>query len=387
LRLTRYLLGLFVVVALVVVGCAPEAAQPAEEEAAPAEEEEAEEAAAPAAPSAETFEWRCQTVSPSGENDQWAGETYNCDAIRDMSGGRLDITPYPANALLPTAEIFEAVAGGTVEAGQDYPSYWNGVNYAFGPLNLMPFGLGPQDYSNWVWAAGGLKCYQDLYARYGLMYFPNWVQPMESGFRTNKPIRTLKDFDGLKLRGAGFEVKDVLQMSGAEIITVAPGDIWPALERGVIDGLEMGPVSYDWQVGIQEATKYWCLPGWHQPGTVHGFMMNIDKWNELPDDLKSIVEHACKSTWEWTTTRMDWNSAIYYPNFEEYGIEITRLSDKDLSVLQGRLLEVQARLAAENADYAAILKSQFDFLEVYKPWRDAQGDYAVQRPILRPVLP
>jgi len=386
LRLRNLFAALLVVVALVAVGCAPEAAPPAEEEkAAPAEEEE--EAAAPAAPSVETFEWRCQTVSPSGDNDQWAGETYNCDAIREMSGGRLDITPYPANALLPTAEIFEAVAGGTVEAGQDYPSYWNGVNYAFGPLNLMPFGLGPQDYSNWVWAADGLQAYQDLYGKYGMMYFPNWVQPMESGFRTNKPIRTLDDFDGLKLRGAGNEVKDVLRASGAEIITVAPGDIWPALERGVIDGLEMGPVSYDWQVGIHEATKYWCLPGWHQPGTVHGFMMNMDAWNELPDDLKSIVEHACKSTWDWTTARMDVNSAIYYPNFEEYGIEITRLSDEDLAVLQGRLLEVQARLALDNADYAAILKSQHDFLEVYKPWREAQGNYAVQRPILRPELP
>jgi len=374
------------VVALVAVGCAPEAAAPAEEEeAAPAEEEE--EAAAPAAPSVETFEWRCQTVSPSGDNDQWAGETYTCDVIREMSGGRLDVTPYPANALLPTAEIFEAVAGGTVEAGQDYPSYWNGVNYAFGPLNLMPFGLGPQDYLNWIWAADGLQAYQDLYGRYGMMYFPNWVQPMESGFRTNKKIETLDDFDGLKLRGAGNEVKDVLRASGAEIITVAPGDIWPALERGVIDGLEMGPVSYDWQIGIQEATKYWCLPGWHQPGTIHGFMINLDAWNELPDDLKAIVEHGCKSAFVWTTARMDVNSAIYYPNFEEYGTEITRLSDEDLSVLQQRLLEVQSRLAAENEDYAAILKSQHDFLEVYKPWRDAQGNYAVQRPILRPELP
>lgn len=348
-------------VSLTTAGCAPEGA-----------------ATPGGTPAGEVIEWRCQTVSPTG-NEQWYGEVYMCDAIRDMSNGRLDITPYSAGELVPTGEILESVKAGTLESGQDYPAYWYGIDKAFGPLCIMPFGMGTTDFFNWIWAGGGLEIYHEIFGKHDLMYFPNWVQPMESGYRTNKPIRSLEDFDGLKLRGAGMEVKDVLKTSGAEIISVPPGEIYTALERGVVDGLEYGPVCVDWAQNMQEITKYWCLPGWHQPGTIHGFMMNMDAWNELPDDLKAIVEHAAKSTWVYTSSLMDYNCAEATKNFIDYGIEITHLSDEDLKVLEERTVQVEEATAAENPDYAKVIKSQQDYLSYYREWRELQGNYTVSR--------
>jgi len=380
-RLMLLMVGVIAVIALIVAGCAPEAAPPSEEEAPPAEEEEEEEAP-PAAPEEEVVTWKGQAVTTATDNALWNNDTYQVNAIRDMSAGRLDIELHGAGALVPTSELLEAVETGTLECSFDHAIYWAGKDPAFGPITMMPFGMGPWDWNNWVWQGGGLELMQEVYGQYNIMYFPNWTNPMECGYRTNKPIESLEDFDGLKLRAGGIEVKEVLQEFGAELVFVEAAEIYTALERGIVDGLELGFPSYDWDFNIQEITKYWCLPGWHQPGTTHGFMVNMDEWNKLPDDLQSIVYHSIKSTWIQAQTDIDYHSAEACHLFEdETDIIITRLSADDLAELERVCIEVQERKAAENPLYAKIIKSQHDYLRMYELWRDLQGEYGVARKI------
>ena len=72
-----------------------------------------------------------------------------------------------------------------------------------------------------------------------------------------------------------------------------PGEIFPALERGVIDAAEFVGPYLDRQLGLQRAAKYYYTTGWHETATASELIVNKAKWASLPPDLKAIVENAC----------------------------------------------------------------------------------------------
>ena len=57
----------------------------------------------------------------------------------------------------------------------DWPSYWEGKNGAFGLITSTPVWFTPSDYMLWFWQAGGLELAQDLYGKYGLVWYPHSV--------------------------------------------------------------------------------------------------------------------------------------------------------------------------------------------------------------------
>ena len=76
---------------------------------------------------------------------------------------------------------------------------------------------------------------------------------------------------------------------------VPGGEIFTALQSGVIDATEwVGPYN-DLAFGLHKAAKYYYYPGWHEPGTTLESLINRDAYDALPADLQSIVMNACKA--------------------------------------------------------------------------------------------
>ena len=68
---------------------------------------------------------------------------------------------------------------------------------------------------------------------------------------------------------------------------LAGGDIYPALEKGVIDAAEwVGPYD-DEKLGFYKVAKYYYYPGWWEGGTTNHMLINMAKWNDLPKAYKS----------------------------------------------------------------------------------------------------
>ena len=70
------------------------------------------------------------------------------------------------------------------------------------------------------------------------------------------------------------------------------GEIFPALERGVIDAAEFVGPYQDRRLGLQKAAKYLYTTGWHETATVSELLVNKAAWEKLPKDLQAIVENA-----------------------------------------------------------------------------------------------
>jgi TRAP-type mannitol/chloroaromatic compound transport system substrate-binding protein len=242
----------------------------------------------------QTFNWKMTNAYGPGAPFYVTGPgspTYFCDLVKKMSGGRLNIQHFAAGELIPALEGFDAVSSGTVEMNSANSYYWAGKVPAAQFFTCVPFGLNFQGQNAWIYHGGGLALWEELYAPFNLVPMPlgNTGVQMSGWFR--KPIEKVEDFKGLKMRIPGLAGKVYAQL-GVDVKLLPGGEIFPALERGVIDAAEFVGPYQDRRLGLQKAAKYYYTTGWHEPNNVTELVVNKAAWDSLPDDLKEIVRAA-----------------------------------------------------------------------------------------------
>lgn len=306
------------------------------------------------------------------------GEKAMIRFVKEMTDGNFEIKWFPSGSLMKAFEYFDACSKGVVEAVGDWPSYWVSKDPAFDFLGSMPYGFTNLDYMIWIYQFGGLKYYQELYGKYGMTYFPVGVTPMESGFRTTEktgPIRTIADYKGKKVRTPARATIWVLKKLGAAPIKMPGGEIYLAVERGVLDGAEFSSPGIDWEMGFAEITKYWSVPCWFQPASLVGVMVNLKAFNALPKTYKAIFKTACKAAAMEALTFHEADAARAIEKFKEKGTLIVKLDDESLRKLDELSGEYILMAAKKSREFARILKSQMEYLVEYKDWREMTGKF------------
>jgi TRAP-type mannitol/chloroaromatic compound transport system substrate-binding protein len=212
--------------------------------------------------------------------------------IEAMSNGRLKIQVFGAGELIPAFEGFDAVRAGTVEMNHANSYFWTGKTFAAQYFTAVPFGLNFQGMNGWLYDGGGQALWNEVYAPFGMVAFPcgNTGVQMTGWFK--KEIKGVNDFKGLKMRIPGLAGK-VYAALGVDVKLLPGGEIFPALERGVIDAAEFVGPYQDRRLGLHKAAKYYYTTGWHETATVSELIINKAAWDKLPKDLQAIVENAC----------------------------------------------------------------------------------------------
>jgi TRAP-type mannitol/chloroaromatic compound transport system substrate-binding protein len=213
------------------------------------------------------------------------------DRIQRMSNNRIRIQFFGAGELIPAAEGFDAVSSGIVEMNYANAYFWTGKTFAAQYFTAVPFGLNFQGLNGWMYDGGGLDLWREVYDRFNLVPFlcGNTGVQMTGWFR--RPIERVEDFRGLKMRIPGLAGR-VYQRLGVDVRLLPGGEIFPALERGVIDAAEFVGPFLDRQLGLQRVAKHYYTTGWHETATASELIINKAAWNRLPNDLKAIVENA-----------------------------------------------------------------------------------------------
>jgi len=317
----------------------------------------------------ETVNWKISTCWPPSIN-LIDGDVHMCEIIEKMSGGRFNIELLPNNSVVPTTELFDAVRTGMLDAASDYPGYWIGKEKAFEFFFSSPTGMSSNDMQLWLYQGGGLELLREIYGKYDMMYFPVGRSGMESGLRSNKPLRNEKDFKGIKARiGGGSLPNYIFKELGGTPVTLAGGEIYTALERGTIDAAEFSGPSCDWKMGFNEITKYWCLPGWHQTMWAGGWMINMDSWNSLPEDFKEIFKIAAHETNGWTYEKWEYENIEATDNFIKDGTIITKLDDATITKIYKLVKEYVEENAKKDPMFEKIAKSYYKYLKDFSTWR------------------
>jgi len=252
--------------------------------------------AAPAIVRAQTtFNWKMTSAYPPNSPFYMAGPGSATDLaqrIEAMSDGRLKIQVFGAGELIPALEGFDAVSAGVVEMNHANAYFWTGKSFAAQYFTAVPFGLNFQGMNGWLYEGGGMELYREVYDQFNLVPFPcgNTGVQMTGWFK--RPVETVEDLNGLKMRIPGLAGR-VYQALGVDVRLLPGGEIFPALERGVIDAAEFVGPYQDRRLGLHRAAKYYYTTGWHECATVSELVINKAAWNKLPKDLQAIVENAC----------------------------------------------------------------------------------------------
>ena len=300
------------------------------------------------------------------------------DLANKLTAGELSIEFFEGGSLVPAGEVFGAVQSGTVQAGADWPGYWAGRDAAFTPLATTPALFNAVDYVNWIQQWGGRELYTKTYGNYGMVYLPYGVTNNESGFHTNKSMTTLADLEGMRLRLSGNEQGRILERLGGSQVSMAGGEVYQALERGVIDGGEFSTPNVDWSAGFQQVTTHWSTPGWHQSASVFGVMINQSAWDALTPETQEKLRIAADATLLWSLSFTEKRATEAYEKWDE-AVTVERYSDEALDEIQQVANEVIVEVACESPSAGEVYLSMVEYLNNYAQWREASAPYNLGR--------
>jgi TRAP-type mannitol/chloroaromatic compound transport system substrate-binding protein len=290
--------------------------------------------------------------------------------LRKMSAGSLDVKFFEPGALVPAFEVFNAVSKGSIEAGWTTPGFHVATIPAAPWFTTVPFGPNTGEYLAWLKYGGGHKLKDEIYAKYGVRGISCiTIAPEASGW-FRKEIKSVDDLKGLKMRFFGLGAR-VMQKLGVQTQLLPPGDIFPALERGVIDATELAFPSIDLKQGFYQVAKHYYFPGWHQQTSVGELLVNIKKWGELSDEHRQMIEVACDANITWTFVNSEARQfAAMRELVDKHGVKIHFWSDDILSRMRSAWEEVIVEESAKDPDFKRAHESLAAFRKQYAIWKE-----------------
>jgi TRAP-type mannitol/chloroaromatic compound transport system substrate-binding protein len=196
---------------------------------------------------------------------------------------------------MPPLACFDEGSKGTVEAFMAAPYYWAQKEPAVQWFSTVPFGMNPEGMATWYLHGDGLKLWEETYAAFNLVPRPGPATGPQMAGWFKKKINTLADYKGLKMRIPGLGGRVVAKAGGTVVLTPG-GEIFAALERGVIDASEWVGPHDDMKLGLHNTARYYYYPGWHEPGTTLEFVFNRKAYEALPVDLRRMLDAAAVAT-------------------------------------------------------------------------------------------
>jgi TRAP-type mannitol/chloroaromatic compound transport system substrate-binding protein len=312
--------------------------------------------------------WKGETcfgiASPLGKHTIVLWKQY----VEEMSGGRMSITLHDAGEIVPPTKIYDAVKDGLLDFGLNTPAWQKGKYPAGDLFYTLPAGiLAFNDLILWMYGGGGRQLEQEMYGD-ELVVFPLGLTPPEEIW-SKKPIKTLDDIKGMKIRSAGLSM-DLWEKLGASVVLLPGGEVLPALQRGLIDGTEMLEASYDYTLGLHEVCKYRFGPPIHMSNNIFQLLIKTKSWKELPDDLKAIVDKAAMAA-TFQGYADFWQDTIEYnKKIEQSGIITTKLSKADQDRARALGFQILDEKSASDPFFKKVWESQKAFIEKYKPYDD-----------------
>lgn len=289
------------------------------------------------------------------------------DVVNRIGEGQIRMRTYEAGKLVPTFETLDAVRDGTMDAALGWPGYFMGKIPALTLFSAVPFGPNADEYVAWMMDGNGKELANELFEKNGVHATFCGVIPAEASGWFRNEIKTVEDLKGLKLRYAGLG-GEALARLGASVTVLAAGEIFPNLEKGVIDATEFSMPSIDKNLGFYKIAKHYYFPGWHQPGSTAFLMVNKEKWDGMSDLQQGLLETACESTvaYELATAYSQQGEAMAF--YREEGVQIHTWSDELLEAFRKASDEVMAEQSAADADFKRILEDQQAFLKELRGW-------------------
>ena len=275
-------------------------------------------------------------TSASGAMHEFLGKT-----IEEESGGTITVEMFPSGSLVTDPDALDAILAGNIDIYQFNTSTISPV------LKEMIFfeipGLYPYKLENF--RDFNDVCHpvlQKIFAKYNVKYLGALPQVTMGFASTDKLLKSIDDFKGLRIRAAGKWAGETLLKYGATPITMPIGDVPTALERKTVDSVYTAHIAIQ-NFSMHESAHYVTVTD--QAESLSGIMMNQQSWDNLSSDQQAAIDRAMERYWDhcvagYIEAIAAFNEELSVPPYAYY-----YLSDEENAVLRDLTLELldQAR--------------------------------------------
>ncbi len=310
--------------------------------------------------------WKVQTSWPAGVGlstfKAW------CSTIKEKTGGELEFKPFAAKEIVGDFELLDGVKNGVLEAMNSFTLYWAGKLPATAFLSSYLMGLRyPHEWDVFFYSKNGLQVAREIFAKQGL-YYVNRIHHGPNIIHSKKPIRTIEDFKGLKLRVPGGMIAEGFAAIGARTTLLPGGEVFSALEKGTVDAADYTGPAVNWDLGFQQVTKYiWTGPAGlesiYQPVDLMDFVVRIENWKKLSPKMQQWLDDEIQVYSNIHHAAIQKADMEAWGKFAKAGTTINRLPAEDLPKFQRVAVPIWFKWANKDADAARLFKLQLEVME------------------------
>ncbi len=315
------------------------------------------------------IEWEMATSWPAALVTLFGSAQHFAEQVSRLTGGRFKINPRPAGEIVGGLEVLPTVRDVGVQSGHTASYYYVGLSPVQQFGTAVPFGLTQRQQNAWLYRGGGLDMLNEFYAEeHGVIAFPAGGTGCQMGGWFTKELNSVGDLQGLKMRIPGLAGR-VLENLGGEQVTLAGGEILPAIQQGAIDGAEFVGPTDDLILGLDQfaGELFYYHPGWWEPGTAVEVQFPLSLWNDLPAEYQAAIEIAAAATNINTIADYDVRNQADLQRVKEFA-DIRQFPDDMMAAFKEETENVLDAVAADDARFAAILGPWREFRDGIAEW-------------------
>ena len=319
------------------------------------------------AQSSPEIKWRMTSSFPKSLDTLYGGSEVFVKYVAEMTDNKFQIQVFAAGEIVPGLQVLDATSNGTVEMSHTVSYYYVGKDPTFAIYASVPFGLNARQQNSWWYQGGGEDLGNEFFKKFGVIGFPCGNTGTQMGGWFRKEIKTVADLSGLKFRIGGI-AGQVLQKLGVVPQQLAGGDIYPALEKGTIDGAEwVGPYD-DEKLGFYKIAPHYYYPGWWEGGPMLLALVNLDKWNALPKYYQSVLEQAGHYANNWMMARYDQANPMALRKLLANGTKLHAFSPPIMDACYRAAKELHGEVSATNVNFKKVYESLNKFSSDSYAW-------------------
>jgi TRAP-type mannitol/chloroaromatic compound transport system substrate-binding protein len=332
--------------------------------------------AAPAiAQSSPEIRWRLTSSFPKSLDTLYGVSEQFSKILAAITDNKFQVQPFAPGELVPALQAADAVANGTVEMCHTASYYYVGKDPSFTFGTALPMGPNARLQLAWFMHGGGEDLFNDFLKSHNLHNIVCGNTGCQMGGWFRKEIKSVEDLKGLKFRVGGFAGR-IMTKLGVVPQQIAGGDIYPALEKGTIDGAEwVGPYD-DEKLGFNKVAPFYYYPGWWEGGAALANMINLQKWNELPKHYQAAMRAASHEAGNWCMAKYDAQNANALKRLVAGGAQLRPFTPDVMEACWKAAADTYAEVGATNPGFKKMHDSLTAFRsDGYLWWQVAEYSY------------
>ncbi|MFW5825032.1 MAG: TRAP transporter substrate-binding protein DctP [Marinobacter sp.] len=307
----------------------------------------------------DTIKWKVQSHWPGASSSFKDSLGRLKDVLDERTDGKLQLELFESGSLFKPTETFNAVSRGILEMGTISPAYAQDKISLAGVASGLPLAFQtPAEAAYFHMNMGFEDMLKEEAAEHDVYWATDKVYQTEMVVK--EPIESVEDLESLKIRSSGA-LEKFLDEAGAATTFISGGELYSALDSGIVDGAHWGAAQGAYSMSLYEVAKYHVKPALNVAGT-DVIIISQKAMDKLPEEMQEIVKEALQEQFWVRTNEYEHKEKITLQKaIEEEGVEINRLPED----VQDHMMEAAQVIWDEEAERSDNAAKAVDMVKDY----------------------